>query len=94
MSYEPYGIGIEKEEAIKNGFKKVSYCDPDKFNKLTSEEKKIYHSSGKKTDWSEENEFRLFSDLDLSQIPNEMKICICLQNPFLSGTLIRFLFGR
>lgn len=77
MSYEPYGIGIDREEALKIGFKKVLYCDPNMFNKLTLEEKKICHSSGKKTDWSEENEYRIFNDFDLTLIPNEMKICIC-----------------
>ncbi len=77
MSYEPYGIGIDREEAITIGFQKVLYCNPNEFDKFTIEEKKRYHSSGKKTNWSEENEYRLFGDLDLTLIPNEKMICIC-----------------
>jgi hypothetical protein len=77
MSYEPYGIGIDKDEALKMGFTKVIYCDQNKFLRLNVEEKKIFHSSGKKTNWSDENEYRFFGDLDLTQIPNEMKICVC-----------------
>jgi hypothetical protein len=77
MSYEPYGIGINREDALKIGFKKVLYCSRDEFDKLTIDEKKIYHSSGIKTDWSKENEYRYFCDLDLNKIPKEKKICIC-----------------
>ncbi|NLD93333.1 MAG: hypothetical protein GX639_11780 [Fibrobacter sp.] len=77
MSFEPYGIGIDKEEATTIGFQKVLYCHPEEFDKLSDDEKKRYHSSGKKTNWSEENEYRLFSDLDLNLIPIEKMICIC-----------------
>jgi len=77
MSYEPYGIGIDREEALKRGFKKVLYCDLNEYKKLTVEEKKINHTSGIKTNWSEEQEYRYFGDLDMKQIPNEKKICIC-----------------
>ncbi len=77
MSFEPYGIGIDKEEATTLGFKKVLYCNPEEYDKLSEEEKKRYHSSGKQTNWAEENEYRLFSDLDLTLIPNEKMICIC-----------------
>lgn len=77
MSYEPYGIGIDREEAIKMGIQKVIYCNKKEYDTLSLEEKKIHHLSGKKTDWSEENEYRFYGNFDLTLLPGEMKICIC-----------------
>ena len=75
MSFEPYGIGIEKDYAISMGIQAVHYY------KAKSKPKNVMpwlcQSIGKRSDWRLEDEYRYLGDLDLFHIPNEKKICFC-----------------
>ena len=77
MSFEPYGVGIEKEYARSIGIQAVQYykakCKPANVAPW------LCQSIGKKSDWRLEDEYRFLGDLDLSRIPNEKIICFCYQ---------------
>jgi len=74
MSFEPYGIGIERNYALKIGIKPVVY-----YTKTAPHhhENWLCQSSGKQGDWQKEKEFRFLGDFDFHQIPNEKLICFC-----------------
>jgi hypothetical protein len=77
MSFEPYGIGIEKEDALSVGITPVSYYDRNKqlnHKEIPSWQKQ---SNGVKSDWTKEDEYRYNGDFDLSLIPDDNKIVIC-----------------
>ncbi|NLD98729.1 MAG: hypothetical protein GX640_02550 [Fibrobacter sp.] len=76
MSFEPFGIGIEKEYALKLGVRPVIYTD--KRDKSERYECWQVQTKGKIGDWEKENEYRYRGDLDLSIIPRNKMICLCL----------------
>jgi len=75
MSFEPYGIGIEKAYATSMGIQAVQYY------KINRKPKNIApwltQSIGTRSDWRLENEYRYLGDLDLFRIPNDKMICFC-----------------
>jgi hypothetical protein len=75
MSFEPYGIGIEKNDAESIGIQAVRYYKP-RF-KPKNVDSWLCQSIGKKSNWRLENEYRFLGDLDLIHIPNEKMICFC-----------------
>ena len=77
MSFEPYGIAIEKNWGIENGITAVKYYDPGLDQKPNLKE--IWHSQskGKKTDWQREHEYRYQSDFDLTKVPTDKIFVIC-----------------
>jgi len=77
MSFEPYGIAIEKDWGIKNGITEVKYYDPSLKQKPIPEEKWHSQSIGKKTDWQQEHEYRYKNDFNLAIVPNDKLIAIC-----------------
>ena len=77
MSFEPYGIAIEKDWGIKNGITEVKYYDPSLKQKPIPEEKWYSQSIGKKTDWQQEHEYRYKNDFNLAIVPNDKLIAIC-----------------
>ncbi|MFH2049191.1 MAG: hypothetical protein ABIJ12_07070 [bacterium] len=77
MSFEPYGIAIEKDWGIKNGITEVQYFDPSLKQKPTPEEKWHSQSIGKKTDWQQEHEYRYKNDFNLDIVPKNKLIAIC-----------------
>ncbi|MFC1475297.1 hypothetical protein ACFLQG_01485 [Candidatus Zixiibacteriota bacterium] len=78
MSFEPYGIGIEKSFAEKIGIQKVIYISKDE--KIdTNINHWLYQSRGEITDWRYEMEYRYQGDLDLTQIPGD-KIVLITRN--------------
>ena len=77
MSFEAYGIAIEKGCAEKMGVKRVLYGSPEMYNVLSDNDKPFFHSIGEKTDWMPEREYRHVGDFSLDKVPpNEVKIIV------------------
>lgn len=76
MSFEPYGIGIQKNAAINMGIKPVKYVESRR--KSINSENWLIQSYGKSSLWPDEDEFRYNSDVDLSLFSSEQLICFCL----------------
>ncbi|UCE24282.1 MAG: hypothetical protein JSU74_13490 [Candidatus Zixiibacteriota bacterium] len=84
MSFEPYGIGIEKGLARQMNIMPVVYYDKaqpsvSKCNVRTPGW--LTQSRGEKTDWSLEDEYRHLGDLNLSSISKDRLILICRTSP-------------
>ncbi|MCP4632284.1 MAG: hypothetical protein GY855_05105 [candidate division Zixibacteria bacterium] len=73
MSFEPYGIAIEKDFAQHIGIKRVLYGNPEMYDILKSDEKPFFHSMGEKGDWMPEKEHRYLGDLKLDDIPADKR---------------------
>jgi hypothetical protein len=77
MSFEPYGIGIEKSVSLSHGIRPVVYYAarraPDGI------EPWLTQSRGVKGDWTLEREYRFLGDLDLAAIPPQHLACFCLK---------------
>lgn len=78
MSFESYGIGIEKETALSIGIKKVYYYD--KKSAQPCQPRWLTQSIGTKTDWRKEMEYRHKGDLDLSTIDRSKLLLITRHN--------------
>lgn len=76
MSFEPYGIGIEKSVAFKYGIRPVKY--QKNYRKGTDGERWLKQTYGKSTWWPDEDEYRYPGDLDLSLFSSGQLICFCL----------------
>jgi hypothetical protein len=75
MSFEPYGIGVEKNYAKSMGIQAVRYYKSNqKPDHLASW---LCQSIGKRSDWRLEDEYRYLGDFDLFCIPTEKKVCFC-----------------
>ena len=71
-NFEPYGIAIKKEAAVKVGIRQAIYGDDELYEKLPENDKPYFQSKGmKNVDWSEENEWRKIGDLALIDIPGK-----------------------
>ncbi len=77
-SFEPYGIGIEKNYAEYIGIQKVIYLNKCSLKEKVPSERWKYHSTGEYFDWKTENEYRYNGDLDLNSIPNDKIVCFCV----------------
>jgi hypothetical protein len=77
MSFEPYGIGIEKPLALTLGIRNVRYHQANQEPSQTSPEVWLNQSVGKKSDWRAEKEFRHLGDFDFSTVQPERMICFC-----------------
>lgn len=79
MSFEPYGIGIEKEYALHCGIKPVVYYQKNNSQDLIPSDCQSWlrQSKGRKSDWQRENEYRYPGDFCLATIPEEKLICFC-----------------
>ena len=75
MSFEPYGIGVEKTFAKKYGILPVQYY---KKGNLPNCERWLTQSTGAIGDWPREAEYRFRGDLDFSDIPNDKLAVFCL----------------
>lgn len=76
MSYEPYGIGIEKKAALQFGIRPVIY--QKNRNCSNPNERWLIQTYGKSSYWPDENEYRYPDDVDLSLFSTEQLICFCL----------------
>ena len=77
MSFEPFGIGIERNYATAHGIKEVRYYEPSQEKQVGQKDNWLRQSAGKKTDWRNEKEFRYKGDFDFSKVPNEKRIVFC-----------------
>ena len=80
MSFEPYGIGIEKRAALERGSLPVIYYDRlsgDSAMNLNASDRWRTQSRGVKSDWTAEDEYRFAGDLDFSDISADNQIAIC-----------------
>lgn len=77
MSFEPYGIGIERPLAAKIGIDEVNYFESTEEVAIPVEERWKWQSSGKITPWRTEREYRCRGDLNLGGIPSEALAMFC-----------------
>ncbi|MCM2370444.1 hypothetical protein [Aporhodopirellula aestuarii] len=73
--YEPFGIAIRRDAAIRFGIEPVIYGDRDLENRLTDRERFRFQATGKTHDWTAEQEWRSASDIDLSRFDTN-DVCI------------------
>jgi len=78
MSYEPFGIGIERSLAAELGIREVHYCDGRSRRRVPVDERWCWQSSGTITDWRAEKEYRYRGDLKLDGIPAESLALFCM----------------
>ncbi|MFZ5981667.1 MAG: hypothetical protein ACOYVF_13670 [Candidatus Zixiibacteriota bacterium] len=77
MSFEPYGIGIDRQYAIDKGVVPVIYYDKKDRAAIAAEDRWRSQSQGEITDWRREKEYRFAGDFDLSEIPLEKLLAVC-----------------
>ncbi len=75
MTFEPYGIGIEKEEAERLGILPVRYYH--KGEPVNNEYRWRLQSAGTRTNWKNEMEYRFPGDFYLPDIDCRKMICFC-----------------
>ncbi|MCX6830425.1 MAG: hypothetical protein NT002_14255 [candidate division Zixibacteria bacterium] len=76
MTFEPYGIAVEKKLAAETGIKKVFYGHPDMYRYLEEEHKPYFQSIGIRGFWMPEKEYRHIGEFDLRKIPNDKLMVI------------------
>lgn len=76
MSFEPYGIGLEREYALSLGLAPVRYYIGDK-DRPPDAPVWLTQSTGVITDWRQEKEYRCRGDLDFYDAPKDKLICYC-----------------
>ncbi len=74
MSFEPYGIGIEREYALELGIQIVHYYNRDS-DRPDDVPTWLTQSSGVKSDWRQEREYRYKGDFEFSEIPKDRLVC-------------------
>jgi len=77
MSFEPFGIGIERNYAMAHGIKEVRYYDLSQEKQIDGQDNWLWQSAGMKTDWRNEKEFRHKGDFEFSSVPKEKLIVFC-----------------
>ena len=77
MSFEPYGIGIDRRCAESAGIVPVEYFDRAGVEMPPDDERWRRQSSGVRTDWRLEQEYRHRGDLCLSSVPPEALVAVC-----------------
>ncbi len=75
MSFEPYGIGVQKTYAQTAGILPVSYIEQDA--DTADSPLWLRQSVGAKTDWRTEQEYRCLGSLNLAQFPVEAMVIFC-----------------
>ena len=76
MTFEPYGVAIEKEVAADCGVRKVYYGEPEMYDYLDEKDKQYFQGLGKEGYWLSENEYRHIGDIDLRKVPSEKSTII------------------
>jgi hypothetical protein len=69
MTFEPYGIAVEREAAAEAGIRKVFYGHSDMYQYLEDEYRPYFQSIGARGFWMPEKEYRHIGDFDLKKIP-------------------------
>ncbi len=68
MSFEPYGIAVEKKVLLHMGAREVSYIEGERAVEEAGE-RLFTQSAGDEGRWAREREWRLPGDLDLAGVP-------------------------
>ena len=76
MTFEPYGVAIEKEVAADCWVRKVYYGEPEMYDYLDEKDKQYFQGLGKEGYWLSENEYRHIGDIDLRKVPSEKTTAI------------------
>ena len=71
MSFEPYGIAVEKSYAGTIGIRAVIYGKNTEYFKLDAADRPYFQSFGKIGNWEPEQEYRIIGDFDLNKIPRQ-----------------------
>jgi hypothetical protein len=71
MTFEPYGIAIEKSTAAELGIRGVFYGNPEMHQYLEKEDQPYFQGIGTKGFWMPEKEYRHLGDIDLNLIPSD-----------------------
>lgn len=70
--FEPYGISIDRDFLISIGAREVIYGDDAAWRSLPASSRPLFQLvNDGSTDWRIEQEWRVISDIDLSQVPAE-----------------------
>jgi len=85
MTFEPYGIAIEKSFAEKLGVKKVFYGNAEMYQYLEEDNRPYFQNIGTKGFWLPEKEYRHIGDVDLSLIPHDKMRVIVWKKEEISG---------
>ena len=80
MSFEPYGIGLERGYALTNGVAKVKYVDSLSQPEQQTPDFWCYQSQGRKADWRSEEEYRFRGNFDLGSVPSSKMIVFCYRS--------------
>jgi len=78
MSFEPYGIGIDRELSRQIGIREVIYHDGAQQEYIPDDQLWRSQSRGKITDWTAEQEYRVLGDLSLRDIACESTALFCM----------------
>ena len=77
MSFEPYGIAINKKAAAKIGVRPVIYGDSKEYNGLKKTDQPYFQAIGIKGFWRPEKEWRFIGEIDLLKIHlKDLKIIV------------------
>lgn len=80
MTFEPYGIAVERLFAEGFGVKKVFYGRAEMYQYLEEENRPYFQNIGTKGFWLPEKEFRHIGDVDLNLIPpDKFKVIVRLK---------------
>lgn len=76
--FEPFGICLSEEDALRLDIKPVVYGSPRVYSELSAKSKPFYQSCGGCGEqWRLENEWRYGGDFDFSDIPsNKIQIVV------------------
>lgn len=77
MSFEPYGVGIKADVALRNGIEPVRYYERN-IEQGISDQPWLCQSNGIKADWRQEREYRHLGDFDLGRVSPDDLIVFCL----------------
>ena len=77
MSFEPYGIGIERQVALEHGICPVRYYEHSNGELHPGEKIWLSQSAGTKGNWTVEREYRHRGDFNLGAIPRNKLLLLC-----------------
>ncbi len=78
MSFEPYGVGIDKDTAYQMGIRRVRYYNRRNGTRTGGVDPWLAQSRGQKSDWGAEDEYRHRGDLQLSSAPRDRLVAFCV----------------
>lgn len=77
MSFEPYGVGIDKDAALSASIRPVRYYSLGDRRSPPQGEHWLRQSAGERSDWRREKEYRFRGDFDLSRIARDKLLLFC-----------------